>query len=57
VVGGAPPKKLPSNPNLLTGRNRHFGARLADPGMAFREAVAQRVAEEMGRQEPGVNPG
>ena len=56
VVGGKAPKKLPGNPNLLTGRNRHYGARLADPGMAFREAVAQRVAEEMERQELGVRP-
>lgn len=39
VVGGRPPVVGKPHPNLLRGRNRHFGAKLADPGQAFREAV------------------
>jgi hypothetical protein len=46
VIGGNPPVKS-TNPNLLTGRNRHYGARMADPGVAFNKAVKQRVAEQL----------
>lgn len=49
VRGGKPPVRGPDHPNLLRGRNRHFGAKLADPGEAFRNAVdvavQQRLAE------------
>ena len=38
------------NPNLLRGTNRHFGAKLAEPGLAFREAVAEAVEEEVARR-------
>ena len=38
------------HPNLLRGRNRHFGAKLADPGQAFHDAVEAAVAERMGAQ-------
>lgn len=51
IRGGRPPIKPPRNPNLLAGRNRHFGAKLADPGLAFREAVAQAVADHLAEQE------
>jgi predicted CopG family antitoxin len=47
IRGGKRRKRLRTNPNLLTGRNRHFGAKLADPGLAFREAVAQAVDQEL----------
>jgi len=35
------------NPNLLRGTDRHFGAKLADPGIAFREAVDAAVAQHL----------
>ena len=47
VAGGLPLPQGPAHPNLLRGRDRHFGAKLADPGQAFREAVAKGVAEEL----------
>jgi hypothetical protein len=50
VVGGPPLPQGPAHPNLLRGRNRIFGAKLADPGRAFDEAVQQRVAEELEKQ-------
>jgi hypothetical protein len=46
IRGGKSRIKSPANPNLLAGRNRHFGAKLSDPGLAFREAVAQAVADQ-----------
>jgi hypothetical protein len=55
VVGG---KDLPQgepHPNLLRGRSRHFGAKIADPGIAWTEALEQAVAErlaEMGATAP-----
>jgi hypothetical protein len=39
VVGGSSPMMGAPHPNLLRGRNRIFGAKLADPGKAFNEAV------------------
>ena len=45
VVGGRAPVRTPDHPNLLRGRNRIFGAKLADPGVAFREAVDAAVRE------------
>jgi hypothetical protein len=44
VRGGRPPVQGPAHPNLLRGRNRHFGAKLADPGKAFEEAVEKGIA-------------
>jgi hypothetical protein len=54
VIGGAPIPQGPSHPNLLRGRNRHFGAKLADPGQAFNEAVE---AEMTRRRHEADNPG
>jgi len=49
VRGGRPIVQGPAYANLLRGRNRHFGAKMADPGQAFQEAVdlavGQRLAE------------
>jgi hypothetical protein len=47
VHGGKPIIQGRAHPNLLRGRNRHFGAKLADPGIAFREAVDEAVAERL----------
>jgi hypothetical protein len=49
VIGGPPTPQLRKivNPNLLRGTDRHFGAKLADPGIAFREAVEQATTELM----------
>jgi hypothetical protein len=47
VRGGAPRLMGAAHPNLLRSRNRHFGAKLADPGVAFREAVETAVAERL----------
>jgi hypothetical protein len=47
IRGGARMVQGKSHPNLLRGRNRHFGAKLADPGQAFNEAVDAAVAERM----------
>lgn len=44
IRGGQPRVQGPNHPNLLRGRDRHFGAKLADPGQAFNEAVEQAVA-------------
>lgn len=43
IYGGRPPVQGPAHPNLLRGRDRHFGAKLADPGLAFAEAVESEV--------------
>ena len=51
VVGGRAPVLGPAHPNLLRGRDRHFGAKLADPGVAFNEAVAEGVALELAARE------
>lgn len=46
VVGGHP-LKLSANPNLLRGRRRHFGAKIARPGQVFENAVEEAVNERM----------
>lgn len=51
VHGGTPLPQGPPHPNLLRGRDRHFGAKLADPGDAFREAVDAAVAERLAEVE------
>jgi hypothetical protein len=38
------------HPNLLAGRNRHFGAKQAQPSAVFEEAVEQRVREQLAQQ-------
>jgi len=51
VYGG---RRLPQgkpHPNLLRGRDRHFGAKLAEPGVAFREAVAEALKNELAQRE------
>lgn len=45
VIGGAPIPQGPSHPNLLRGRNRVYGAKLADPGQAFRSAVEAGIRQ------------
>jgi hypothetical protein len=51
VVGGAPLLQGTAHPNLLRGRDRHFGAKLADAGQAFKEAVEQAVAQHLAASE------
>jgi hypothetical protein len=48
VRGGRPIVQGPAHPNLLRGRDRHFGAKLADPGQAFRDAVEAELARRAG---------
>ena len=50
VYGGNLIPQGEAHPNLLRGRDRHFGAKLADPGTAFREAVEQAVAARLGEE-------
>lgn len=45
IHGGKPIPQGPAHPNLLRGRNRIFGAKLADPGRAFEAAVNAEVAK------------
>lgn len=47
VRSGQAPVQGKAHPNLLRGRNRHFGAKLADPGEVFRNAVEAAVAERL----------
>lgn len=47
VKHGRAPMQGDAHPNLLRGRDRHFGAKLADPGIAFREAVDAAVEARM----------
>lgn len=47
VIGGHAPPQGPAHPNLLRGRNRHFGAKMADPGKAFREAVEAELVKRL----------
>ena len=59
VYGGRPLPQGEAHPNLLRGRDRHFGAKLADPGEAFREAVEAAVADRLAKQsdqEQGKEP-
>jgi hypothetical protein len=52
IVGGESPITGPArtNPNLLHGHNRLFGARTAEPALAFTEAVEKAVAERLTEQ-------
>ncbi len=52
VKGGKPLKQGKAHPNLLRGRDRHFGAKLADPGSAFSDAVEAAVAERLKQAQP-----
>jgi len=59
IRGGNPLLQGPPHPNLLRGRgrDRHFGAKLADPGIAFREAVDEAVRQhEALRQSQSSEP-
>lgn len=49
VNGGNPPSQGTRTPNdnLLRGSSRHFGAKLADPGEVFKQAVDEAVAEHV----------
>lgn len=47
VVGGSPIPLGPPNPQLLRSTTRIFGARQADPGALFRDAVDAEVAKRM----------
>lgn len=49
VVGGRglPKTQADKHPNLLAGRDRHFGAKLSQPGLAFQEAVEAAVAQHL----------
>jgi hypothetical protein len=51
VHGGKAIPQGEAHPNLLRGRDRHFGAKLADPGIAFREAVEAAVADRLAKVE------
>jgi hypothetical protein len=47
IHGGRPLMQGDPHPNLLRGRDRHFGAKMSQPGLAFEEAVEAAVAEKM----------
>lgn len=47
VHNGRPIPQGKAHPNLLRGTDRHFGARMADPGIAFREAVDAALAQHL----------
>jgi hypothetical protein len=47
VHGGHPLKQGAAHPNLLRGRDRHFGAKTAQPAQAFAEAVEAAVEERL----------
>lgn len=49
VHGGHPLQQGPAHPNLLRGRDRHFGAKVAKPAQAFEEAVEAAVAERVAK--------
>lgn len=44
IYGGRGLPRGGANPNLLSGRDRHFGAKLANPGQVFSDAVEAEVA-------------
>jgi hypothetical protein len=52
VHGGAPLPQGKAHPNLLRGYDRHFGAKLSDPGEVFRQAVEVAVAERLAQESP-----
>ena len=54
VVHGGKAIPTAAHPNMLAGRDRVFGAKLADPGQVFSEAVAEGVAQKLA--EMGVEP-
>lgn len=54
VVHGGRNVPIAKHPNMLAGRDRHFGAKLADPGEVFSEAVAEGVAQKLA--EMGLDP-
>jgi hypothetical protein len=56
VVGGRPLIQSPANPNLLR-RNRIFGAKLAEPGVAFRKAVDEAVQLDREARESSTSGG
>lgn len=47
VYGGQSIPQGKAHPNLLRGTDRHYGAKLADPGLAFNEAVDAAVAARL----------
>lgn len=47
VHGGTPIPQGPAHPNLLRGRDRHYGAKVSKPGTAWENAVAEAVAERV----------
>ena len=52
ITGGDPipqpdEKKHGKHPNLLTGRNRHYGAKVSKPGIVFEDAVESAVAQRL----------
>lgn len=53
VHGGRPPVRGTGHPNLLRSRRRHFGAKLSDPGVVFREAVEEAVNLELANRAAG----
>ena len=53
VQGGRPIPQGQAHPNLLRGTNRHFGARMADPGEVFEAAVQAEVGRRLREQEDG----
>jgi len=48
------PRSRLQHPNLLAGRDRHYGAKLADPGIAFREAVDLAVEKRLAELQAGA---
>jgi hypothetical protein len=56
LYGGRLPVTGKAHPNLLRGRDRHFGAKLADPGEAFEEAVKAEVAARLAAADPVAVP-
>jgi hypothetical protein len=51
IYGGRRPLQGKAHPNLLRGRDRHFGAKLSDPGAAFEEAVEAAVKERLAQED------
>jgi hypothetical protein len=47
VIGGEPIVQGPAHPNLLRSRNRHFGAKVSNPGMVFEAAVEEAVSKRL----------
>ncbi len=47
TIHGRAPKQGPNNPNLLRGRNRQFGKKIARPAVLFEQAVQKAVDERI----------